>query len=297
MQGCPERINRMNTFDIPAETQEKYENLMTSLKSYGKVLIAFSGGVDSTFLLKVARDVLGDNVLAVIASSATYPEREQQEALRIAEDMNVRFKVIHTKELDDPNFRDNPPERCYFCKKELFSRLKEIAAAEDIPHVCDGSNFEDTFDFRPGTKAAAELDVHSPLKEAGLDKNEIRVLSRKLGLRTWNKPAMACLSSRFPYFTRIEKESLRQIDTAEEFLKTKGFSQLRVRHHGQIARIEITPQDFPRIIAEGMRNEVVEGLKKLGYLYVTIDLAGYRTGSMNEPILKEGPAHPKKTGS
>ena len=297
MLDCPERMNRMNTFDIPTKTQEKYENLKASLESYGKVLIAFSGGVDSTFLLKVARDVLGDNVLAVIASSATYPEREQQEALRIAEDMNVRFRVIHTKELDDPNFRDNPPERCYFCKKELFSRLKEIAIAEDIPHVCDGSNFEDTFDFRPGTKAAAELDVHSPLKDAGLDKSEIRILSRKLGLPTWDKPAMACLSSRFPYFTRIEEESLRQIDAAEEFLKTKGFSQLRVRHHGQIARIEIAPQEFPKIMAEGIRNEVVESLKKLGYQYVTIDLRGYRTGSMNEPILKEEPAHPKKTGS
>jgi uncharacterized protein len=286
----------MTINNIPAETEKKYENLKNKLKSMGKILVAFSGGVDSTFLLKVTKDVLGDNVLAVIASSETYPEREQKEALRIAEDLNVRHKVIHTKELDDPNFRDNPPERCYFCKKELFSRLKEIAAEENILHVCDGSNFEDTFDFRPGAKAAEELDVHSPLKETGLDKSEIRILSRELGLPTWDKPAMACLSSRVPYFTRIEKESLRRIDSAEEYLKTRGFSQLRVRHHDQIARIEITPQDFPKIIAEKMRSEIVENLKKMGYLYVTIDLAGYRTGSMNEPILSKESSPQKKSG-
>jgi uncharacterized protein len=286
----------MEKIAIPSETERKYEDLKDHLKSMGRVLVAFSGGVDSTFLLKVASDVLGDNVLAVIASSETYPEREQKEALRLAEDLKVRYKLIRTKELDDPEFRDNPPERCYFCKKELFSRLKEIAAGENIPHVCDGSNFEDTFDFRPGTKAAAELGVRSPLKEAGLDKSEIRILSKKLGLPTWDKPAMACLSSRFPYFTRIEKESLRQIDAAEEFLKSKGFTQLRVRHHDRIARIEIPPQDFPRIVEEGMRNAIVENLKKLGYLYVTIDLAGYRTGSMNEPILGQDPSRPEGSG-
>jgi uncharacterized protein len=286
----------MEKIAIPSETERKYEDLKDHLKSMGRVLVAFSGGVDSTFLLKVASDVLGDNVLAVIASSETYPEREQKEALRLAEDLKVRYKLIRTKELDDPEFRDNPPERCYFCKKELFSRLKEIAAGENIPHVCDGSNFEDTFDFRPGTKAAAELGVRSPLKEAGLDKSEIRILSKKLGLPTWDKPAMACLSSRFPYFTRIEKESLRQIDAAEEFLKSKGFTQLRVRHHDRIARIEIPPQDFPRIVEEEMRNAIVENLKKLGYLYVTIDLAGYRTGSMNEPILGQDPSRPEGSG-
>jgi uncharacterized protein len=286
----------MEKIAIPSETERKYEDLKDHLKSMGRVLVAFSGGVDSTFLLKVASDVLGDNVLAVIASSETYPEREQKEALRLAEDLKVRYKLIRTKELDDPEFRDNPPERCYFCKKELFSRLKEIAVGENIPHVCDGSNFEDTFDFRPGTKAAAELGVRSPLKEAGLDKSEIRILSKKLGLPTWDKPAMACLSSRFPYFTRIEKESLRQIDAAEEFLKSMGFTQLRVRHHDRIARIEIPPQDFPRIVEEGMRNAIVENLKKLGYLYVTIDLAGYRTGSMNEPILGQDPSRPEGSG-
>ena len=234
--------------------------------------------------------------MAVIASSATYPEREQQEALRIAEDLNMKYRVIHTKELDDPHFRENPPERCYFCKKELFSRLKEIAVEENIPHVCDGCNFEDTFDFRPGIRAAQELDVRSPLKEARLGKKEIRVLSKKLGLSTWDKPSMACLSSRFPYFTPIDNESLRQIDSAEEYLRTKGFSQLRVRHHGQMARIEIDPSDFSVIMEKQTREEIVENLKKIGYLYVTLDLAGYRTGSMNEPILDKGSSSPKKTG-
>jgi len=279
---------------ISDETGQKFENLQDILRKMKKVLVAFSGGVDSTFLLRVARDVLGGNVLAVIASSATYPASEQQEALRIADDLKVSYKVIHTKELDDPNFRDNPPERCYFCKKELFSRLREIAAEENIPHVCDGSNFEDTFDFRPGSKATQELDVRSPLKEAGLGKNEIRILSKKLGLSTWDKPAMACLSSRFPYFTSIDNKSLRQIDAAEEYLRTKGLSQLRVRHHGQVARIEIDPSDFSVIMEKKTREEIVENLKKIGYQYVTLDLTGYRTGSMNEPILDKGSSNPKK---
>lgn len=280
--------------NIPDETQQKFEHLQDILKRLKRVLVAFSGGVDSTFLLRVARDVLGSDVLAVIASSATYPEREQQEALRIAEDLNVQYKVIHTKELDDPKFRDNPPERCYFCKKELFSRLKEIAIEEKFPYVCDGSNFEDSFDFRPGSKAAEELNVHSPLKEARLGKSEIRILSKMLGLSTWDKPAMACLSSRFPYFSPIDNESLRQIDQAEEYLRAKGFSQLRVRHHGQMARIEIDPKEFSLIMEKQTREEIVESLKKMGYLYVTLDLAGYRTGSMNEPILDMISSRPKK---
>ena len=281
---------------IPDETQQKFENLQKILKSMKKVLVAFSGGVDSTFLLKVAQDVLGSNVLAVIASSATYPEREQQEALRIAKNLDVRHKVIQTKELDDPSFRDNPPERCYFCKKELFSRLKEIASEESILNVCDGSNFEDTYDFRPGSKAADELGVRSPLKEARLGKSEIRILSKQLGLPTWDKPAMACLSSRFPYYTPIDSESLRMIDKAEEYLRNKGFSQLRVRHHGQMARIEVDPSDFSVILAKKTREDIVAELKKIGYLYVTLDLVGYRTGSMNEPILEGKQVGSKKNG-
>ena len=281
---------------IPDDIGQKFETLQDILKKMKKVLVAFSGGVDSTFLLKVARDVLGDAVLAVIASSPTYPESEKQEAILIAEKMKVRYEVIHTKELDDPNFRNNPPERCYYCKKELFSRLKEIAAEENIPHVLDGSNLEDTLDFRPGSKAALELEVRSPLKEAGLGKNEIRILSKKLGLQTWDKPAMACLSSRFPYFTSIDDESLRRIEAAENYLRTKGLSQLRVRHHDQVARIEIDPSDFSVVMEKETREDIVENLKKIGYKYVTLDLVGYRTGSMNEPILDEGSSSSKTTG-
>jgi len=271
---------------IPPDTKAKFEKLKSILEEMRRVLVAFSGGVDSTFLLKVAKDVLGENVLAVIASSETYPEREQKEAIKIVGDMKARYKVIHTKELDNPDFKNNPPERCYFCKSELFSRLKTIAVDEDILYICDGSNFEDTQDFRPGSKAAEELGVRSPLKEVQLVKEEIRLLSRMLGLSTWDKPSMACLSSRFPYNTQIERESLRQIDQAEEFLRAMGFSQVRVRHHGKMARIEIDPTEFAKIMDEKTRAKIVEELKKTGYLYVTLDLAGYRTGSMNEPLFE-----------
>jgi len=246
--------------------------------------VAFSGGVDSTFLLKVAHDVLGENVLAVIASSETYPQREEKEALRLAKELNVRFRIIHTHELENPDFVNNPPQRCYFCKKELFSRLKHIAESEAIPYILDGSNYEDISDFRPGAKAAEEIGVRSPLKEVRLVKNEIRQLSWKLGLSTWEKPSFACLSSRFPYYTEIDVKSLRQIDQAEDYLRELGFSQFRVRHHGQIARIEIAPNEFPTIIKKGIREKIIRNFKRFGYVYITFDLEGYRTGSMNEPL-------------
>ena len=269
----------------------KFEKLKKILSKMGKVLIAFSGGVDSTFLLKVAQDVLGDNVLAVIASSETYPEREREEAIRFAQMFNVRHMVIHTKELDSPEFSNNPPERCYFCKKELFSKLKDIADAEGIPYVLDGSNYEDTTDFRPGMKAAEELKIRSPLKEVQLLKKEIRQLSRELDLPTWDKPSFACLSSRFPYYSEIDSISLKQIDQAEEFLRGLGFMQIRVRHHGQTARIEIESDEFPKIMKPEIREEVVRNFRKLGYTYITLDLAGYRTGSMNEPLNLEEKKH------
>jgi uncharacterized protein len=269
----------------------KFEKLKEVLRRMGKVLIAFSGGADSTFLLKVAQDVLGGDVLAVIASSETYPEREREEAIRLAKMLNVRYIVIHTEELDNPEYSSNPPERCYFCKKELFSKLKNIADAEDISYVLDGSNYEDTTDFRPGLKAAEELKIRSPLKEARLLKKEIRQLSRELDLPTWDKPSFACLSSRFPYYSEIDPDSLRRVDQAEEFLRGLGFKQIRVRHYGQTARIEIEPDEFSRIIEPGVREKVVKNFKTFGYTYITLDLAGYRTGSMNEPLKLERKKH------
>lgn len=262
----------------------KYEKLKNLLQGMEKVLVAFSGGVDSSFLLKVARDVLGDGVLAVIAGSETYPEKEKEEAIQLAQRMGVKHRVIYTHELENPDFAQNPPQRCYFCKTELFGRLKEIADEEGISHVLDGSNFEDLEDFRPGTEAGKELGIRSPLREAGLVKSEIRELSRSLGLPTWNKPSLACLSSRFPYYTEIDRQGLRQVEQAEEFLREIGFTQVRVRHHGQIARIEVEPREMPRFLEKNLREKALDRFKKIGYSYITLDLAGYRTGSMNEPL-------------
>lgn len=273
--------------ELSAKTQTKYHHLKEILEKMGKVLVAFSGGVDSSLLLKTAHDVLGNQVFAVIASSETYTEKEQDEAVKMAEEWGVRYQVIHTNELDNPEFIQNPPTRCYFCKSELFSKLKDIARNEGIPFVCDGSNYEDLDDFRPGTQAATELGVRSPLKEAELVKSEIREISQWLGLSTWNKPSMACLSSRFPYHTEIDRKSLKQIASAEEILKSFGFTQIRVRHHGQTARIEVEPDELERLVDSQLRKEIVAGFKKLGYTYVTLDLAGYRTGSMNEPLPQE----------
>ncbi|MFC2168517.1 ATP-dependent sacrificial sulfur transferase LarE [Acidobacteriota bacterium] len=281
-----ENLNH-NKLELKPETLSKFKNLKKLLKEMDTVLVGFSGGVDSSLLLKTAQDVLGDHVLAVIAKSDTYPEKEQEEAVKLAEEWDVRLKIIQTDELDNPEFVKNPPTRCYFCKNELFSKLKEIASSEGILFVCDGSNYEDLDDFRPGSKAAEELGVRSPLKEAGLVKDEIREISRWIGIPTWNKPSLACLSSRFPYNTEIDRESLKQISLAEDYLKNKGFTQVRVRHHGQIARIEVDPDEFVMMMDPDLRREVVENLKSFGYSYVTLDLAGYRTGSMNEPLPDE----------
>ena len=262
--------------------QLKFDKLKDILLDMQKVLVAFSGGVDSTFLVKVADEVLGDNVLAVIATSETYPETEKKEAVRLAQEIGVRYTIIESCEMQNTDFVKNSPDRCYYCKTELFSKIKTIAVDENINYVLDGANFEDIGDYRPGSKAAEELGVRSPLKEAGLIREEIRELSRRVGLSTWNKPSMACLSSRFPYYTEINNEGLKQVFQAEEYLRSLGFSQVRVRHHGSMARIEIMPAEFFRVMQDDFRIKISQTLLDIGYTYVTLDLSGYRTGSMNE---------------
>jgi uncharacterized protein len=261
---------------------EKLKNILGELKS---VLLAYSGGVDSTFLLKIALETLGkEKVLAVIASSPTYPEKEKAEAVDLCEILGARYKIIETGELKDENFIKNPKERCYFCKKELFSQLKIIARENDLAYVIDGSNTDDLSDFRPGAKAKAELGIRSPLQEAGLAKQEIRDFSRDLKLKTWDKPSYACLASRIPYGIRIEPEILKKLEEAENFLASLGFKQLRVRHHDKLARIELETRDIPKVLQDGLMDKISRKFEGLGYIYVTIDLKGYRTGSLNEVL-------------
>ncbi len=275
---------------MTTELEEKYRRLMQILEAMGGVVVAYSGGVDSSLLLKVSVDVLGDRALAVTAESETYPAREGAEAIELARRLGARHRVIHTEELAIQHFADNPPERCYYCKTELFEKLLGIAREEGLAAVADGSNVDDADDYRPGMRAAAELGVRSPLREAGLTKADIRELSKELGLTTWNKPSFACLASRFPYGDQITAGKLQQVAAAETLLRGLQLAQARVRHHGDIARIEVDPSEFELITEPSNRTCIVAELRRLGYVYVTLDLRGYQTGSMNEALDREAAA-------
>jgi uncharacterized protein len=265
----------------------KLEALQYLIGSMETVAVAFSGGVDSTFLVKVAYDILGDRAVAITVCSATYPEKELQAAVHFLETNGIEKRLVAANELDIPGFMDNPPNRCYLCKREIFGKIIAAAGEIGILDVIDGTNADDINDYRPGVQALAELGVRSPLCEVGMTKAEIRELSRKMGLGTWNKPSMACLASRFPYGEKISLEKLARVDKAEKFLLNIGFRQIRVRSHHDLARIEVPTLERHRFGDERLMDEVYQELKKLGFTYITLDLEGYRTGSMNEQLLQE----------
>lgn len=258
---------------------KKLEKLKETFLNMGSVLVAYSGGADSTFLLKVAKDVLDDKVLAVTATSLTYPSYEIENAKKMAERLCVRHLTIETFEFSNPKFTNNSQDRCYWCKRELFLKLAALAKEYKLNHVLDGSNYDDKRDFRPGMKAAEEMGVRSPLYGAGITKEEIRFLSQRLGLLTWDKPSFACLASRVPYGTPITRKLLGGINRAEEFLLSLGLEQVRVRHHDKIARIEVLLGEMEKVMHR--KKEIAAELKSLGYVYIVLDLEGYRSGSLN----------------
>ncbi|MGI6686561.1 MAG: ATP-dependent sacrificial sulfur transferase LarE [Bacillota bacterium] len=276
--------------EIEKLPKEKLARLKENINSLQQLTVAFSGGVDSTFLLKVAHEVLKDRLLAVTARTTTFPDREFREAEDYVKCLGVNHRVLLFDEFQVPGFSDNPSDRCYLCKKELFSQIKKLSQENGIDHVADGSNQDDLSDYRPGMKALQKLGIISPLKEAGMTKNEIRVLSREMGLPTWNKPAFACLATRFPVGDKITREKLQMVDKAEEYLQGLGFLQVRVRCHSNLARIEVAKEARHKFFDADLMDQIAEEFIKIGFTYVSMDLQGYRTGSMNkftDKILRE----------
>ena len=265
---------------------KKFRKLKENLKRMERVLIAYSGGVDSTLLLKAASMSGLNDILAVTSSSESMPKKELEFAKEQTISLHIKHRIIETDELKNINYSSNPPERCYYCKKELFGRLSEIAEEEDYPFILDGTNLDDINDWRPGRQAAKEMNITSPLLEAGLCKEDIRAISRELGLPAWNRPSNPCLSSRFPYGQMITAGALRRVDLAEDFIRNLGVRELRVRDHSELARIEVPYNDFSLLLKEGIREQIVTYMKSLGYRHITLDIRGFRSGSANELLTK-----------
>ncbi len=274
--------------ELTKELNGKYNLLQSIIREMQSLVIGYSGGVDSTLLLKVALDTIGEKVIAVIGQSETYPSREFEEARSLAQEIGVRFEVVKTEETDVLKFRENPPNRCYFCKTELFGKVQDIAKRDKLKWIADGSNLDDRGDFRPCMAANREKNVRSPLLEARMTKDDIRQLSKYLNLRTWNKQSFACLSSRFPYGQSIDKQKLSKIDRAENVLRDNGFRFFRARHHDdRTVRIEVGIEEINRFADDAFRDAIVSELKEIGFTYITLDLAGFRSGSMNEVLTDE----------